>query len=389
MRSWISQRTIQLALSVLFAALALPRAATAEGRCQLLVISRPAGATVSVGDKERGKSPLTLAGLKVGKADVKVVLEGYYVWTKRVRLRPGGNIVEAKLEKRKARPAVSPPAHKGGDEAAPAGVPDAEAPSDEMPADEATVGEPGASERDYYDEKIEEATRGLKEDPGNAYEHYLDRAYGYRKKGRYAEALKDESKAIESDPQNPRAYSARATTWWDMGEFEEAIADMTKVIELKGGRWYHDYFRRGLMCYDKGDFDAAIRNFNAAIILAGTCAASYKSRGLCYQRKGDRGRALADFNKAVEVEPDEHGAHKHRAELRAEMGRLDLALDDHNAFFADPCCKGCQHGPRGRFYLYYVGDPVAAAADFRAWTRAAPDNPSAGLWLYVALHAGG
>jgi tetratricopeptide (TPR) repeat protein/Zn-dependent protease len=259
----------------------------------------------------------------------------------------------------------------------------------ESPGQSGGRAEPGAPEPDYYDGKIEEATRGLKEDPGNAYKHYLGRAYGYKKKGRYAEALKDESKAIESYHQNPKAYSARATTWWDMGEFEEAIADTTKVIELKGGRWYHDYFRRGRMYYDKGDFDAAIRNFNAAIILAGTSAASYKNRGLCYQRKGDRGRALADFNKAVEVEPDEHGAHKHRAELHAEMGRLDLALADHDAFFADPCCKGCQHGPRGRFYLYYVGDPVAAAADFRAWTRAAPDNPTAGLWLYVALHAGG
>jgi hypothetical protein len=139
MRCRTSHPTIRSVAPLLFAALAWPRAATAQGRCQLLVISRPGGATVSVGGEERGKSPLTLAGLKVGKADVKVVLEGYYVWTKRVQLRPGGNTVEAKLEKRKAPRAPSPPAPKDGDEAAPDGVPDADAPADEAPADEPPV----------------------------------------------------------------------------------------------------------------------------------------------------------------------------------------------------------------------------------------------------------
>ncbi|MHC5058627.1 MAG: PEGA domain-containing protein [Planctomycetota bacterium] len=139
MRCGTSHPIIRSAVALLFTALACPRAATAQGRCQLLVISRPGGATVSVGGEERGKSPLTLAGLKVGKADVKVVLEGYYVWTKRVQLRPGGNTVEAKIEKRKAPRAVSPPAPKGGGEGAPAGAPEAEAPADETPADETPV----------------------------------------------------------------------------------------------------------------------------------------------------------------------------------------------------------------------------------------------------------
>jgi hypothetical protein len=70
-----------------FALLAVAREATA--RCQLMIASRPSGATVHVDGKERGKTPLVLADLKPGSHTVMITLDGHATSIKKIRLRPG------------------------------------------------------------------------------------------------------------------------------------------------------------------------------------------------------------------------------------------------------------------------------------------------------------
>ncbi len=103
----MQRRRVVGAVAILFGSAAMATQAFAAGRCQLMVISRPAGATVHIDGEERGKTPLTLTDLKVGFHDIKVVLDDHRVWTKRIRFRPGGNTVEAKLQK-KGAPAPTP-----------------------------------------------------------------------------------------------------------------------------------------------------------------------------------------------------------------------------------------------------------------------------------------
>ena len=103
------------------AALGWARTAAAEaGPCELMVFSRPKGATVFVDGKERGQTPLRAPGLSSGQHRVRVVLDGYEGWSKTVRLRPGPRIVSADLKKA-AEPA-SPKAAKGDASAPEAGA---------------------------------------------------------------------------------------------------------------------------------------------------------------------------------------------------------------------------------------------------------------------------
>ncbi|MHC5054046.1 MAG: PEGA domain-containing protein [Planctomycetota bacterium] len=66
---------------------AAPEATAAQ--CQLMIASRPPGATVHVDGEERGKTPLVLSDLKPGSHTVMIALEGHLTSTKRIRLRPG------------------------------------------------------------------------------------------------------------------------------------------------------------------------------------------------------------------------------------------------------------------------------------------------------------
>lgn len=112
------RRDVVRAVVALFGAAAISARASAAGRCQLMAVSRPVGATVHIDGGERGKTPLMLTGLKVGYHDIKIVLDDHRVWTKRIRFRPGGNTVDAKLEK-KGAPAPATPRKRGREGAAP------------------------------------------------------------------------------------------------------------------------------------------------------------------------------------------------------------------------------------------------------------------------------
>lgn len=63
------------------------------------------------------------------------------------------------------------------------------------------------------------------------------------------------------------------------------------------------YSRRGNAHLDKSDYDLAIADFTKAIELNRNSELVYYSRGIAYLAKGDRVRAVADYTKAVEINP--------------------------------------------------------------------------------------
>jgi tetratricopeptide (TPR) repeat protein len=53
----------------------------------------------------------------------------------------------------------------------------------------------------------------------------------------------------------------------------------------------------------KGDYDKAIADCDKAIELKPKNAAAYDNRGNVYQAKGDHDRAISDYDKAIELDP--------------------------------------------------------------------------------------
>jgi tetratricopeptide (TPR) repeat protein len=61
------------------------------------------------------------------------------------------------------------------------------------------------------------------------------------------------------------------------------------------------YYNRGSTYQQKGDFDRAIADFSKAIELKANYDAAYNARGLVYAAKGDYERALSDVTRATEL----------------------------------------------------------------------------------------
>ncbi|MDQ2807943.1 MAG: tetratricopeptide repeat protein [Chloroflexota bacterium] len=64
------------------------------------------------------------------------------------------------------------------------------------------------------------------------------------------------------------------------------------------------YFYRGTTFYKKKDYDRAIADYNKAIELHLNASVSYNNRGSAYATKGDYSHAIADYNKAIELQPN-------------------------------------------------------------------------------------
>lgn len=112
---------------------------------------------------------------------------------------------------------------------------------------------------------------------------------------------------------------------------EDAIADFTAAIALKGG---DDslYVARGGAHYLNGQYEAAVADFDAALKLK-TTTATLVQRGAALRAKGDYDRAVADFDAALANEPrDPTGGaaeiHNERGFAQFFAGRFDQAAAD-------------------------------------------------------------
>jgi tetratricopeptide (TPR) repeat protein len=102
------------------------------------------------------------------------------------------------------------------------------------------------------------------------------------------------------------AYASRGQEWYAKHDYDKAIADFSRAIDLnpKGLAEYGTgailaYGNRGNAYNEKGDTKRAIENYTTAIAIDPKYTASYTSRGLQYEKLGDTEKARADFNAAL------------------------------------------------------------------------------------------
>jgi formylglycine-generating enzyme required for sulfatase activity/tetratricopeptide (TPR) repeat protein len=140
---------------------------------------------------------------------------------------------------------------------------------------------------------------------------YLSRGSDYFAKRQFDEAIRDDTKAIELTPSN-LAYYARGTTYLAKGQLDEAIRDFTKAIGLKPDD-ASVYYARGLAYNTKGQLDEAIRDYSKAIELKPDDAEAYRNRGVAYHNKGQPDEAIKDYTSVIELKPDYAVAYGDRA----------------------------------------------------------------------------
>lgn len=113
------------------------------------------------------------------------------------------------------------------------------------------------------------------------------------------------------------------------GQFEEALENFNKAIELKPD-YFEAYSNCGVLLSASGQFDKAIENFNQAIRLMPDHAVIYSNRGNALSESGQTEAALASYDKAVQLKPDYANAFYNRGNVQSSLGLFDEALESYN-----------------------------------------------------------
>jgi protein O-mannosyl-transferase len=140
-------------------------------------------------------------------------------------------------------------------------------------------------------------------------------------------AIEDFTKAIELKPNYVFAYNNRGNAYKTIGDPDKAIKDFNKAIELSPNT-AEAYYNRGNSYYKNGDFEMAIENFNKAIELNPNLVETYFNLGNVYYKKGDLETSIKNYSKAIELKPYFAEAYNNRGYAYGNMGDLDKALKD-------------------------------------------------------------
>lgn len=146
---------------------------------------------------------------------------------------------------------------------------------------------------------VKEYTKAIQSNPKDGLA-YHNRAVAYFRLGKYQQAVHDFTDAIKLDPKNATVYYNRAIAYGALGKSKQAIEDGTKAIELKA-KDANAYMNRGIDYMALGDGDRAVKDLNTAIEFSPQDASAYYARGVAYYKLGSKKLALKDFKKAAEM----------------------------------------------------------------------------------------
>lgn len=147
-------------------------------------------------------------------------------------------------------------------------------------------------------------------------------------KGDWRDTLIDLNKSIEN-PGDAAAYRARGYALSSCGDFEGAVQDFSKAIELDPAH-AEAYVTRGLARIVVGDYGGAIQDSDMAIELDPDYAEAYVTRGLARRNLADYKGAIRDLNTAIKTNSDLFQKHYNSGCARSELGDYAGAIHEFN-----------------------------------------------------------
>ena len=103
---------------------------------------------------------------------------------------------------------------------------------------------------------------------------YTNRGTTYSKKGNYEEAIREYDRAIEVNPSYTVAYYNRSVAYTKTGQYERAINDCNTVLQLDP-KHANSYYTRGVSYWHLGSKNQAIKDLQAAANLKHKAAQNY------------------------------------------------------------------------------------------------------------------
>ena len=153
------------------------------------------------------------------------------------------------------------------------------------------------------------------------------RGITYRNMGNYEYALKDFDRAIEIDANYDWALADRGFTYFLMKRYDDAFKDFNRAIELNPDyKWA--LAQRGFTYTVIKAYDDALSDINRAIEIDPKYTLAQAYRGITYRQMKRYDDGLKELDRAIESEPNDKWAIAHRGKTYRKMKRYKDAIKD-------------------------------------------------------------
>ena len=140
-------------------------------------------------------------------------------------------------------------------------------------------------------------------------------------------SLKDKND-LNLKARNYEYFFNRAQDKFELADYEEAILDYNKALELSPTEICLVYSMRGNAKRNLGDFDGAISDQNKALDFDPLYADGYFNRGSAKYKMGDFAGAIEDYTQVIKINPKDSDAFFNRANIKKEIGEMRGACED-------------------------------------------------------------
>lgn len=192
----------------------------------------------------------------------------------------------------------------------------------------------------HYEQAIVEFNRIITEDAG-WFPAYYNRAISYANTRQYKEALNDFNYLLINFPDNADSYFNRAIIYENLGIYANAIKDYSETIKLRPD-YILAYHYRGIARFRMNDLNGALEDYNKALQLGKNVemdvakakefglnsSALYFNRGVVLQKKGNYQAAIQDYDQAIAIDPSNAKSYYNRAIAKMALSQGDEALKD-------------------------------------------------------------
>jgi tetratricopeptide (TPR) repeat protein len=144
--------------------------------------------------------------------------------------------------------------------------------------------------------------------------------------GKFGDAVADLTRAIELEPKNVDHYANRADARLRIGDSEGALRDASRALDLDPGS-YRAYYALGQARNARGEFAKALENLDRVVELNPRAPAAYLERAAARDGLGNRDGAESDRIQAIRLDEEamrKIGARQPETHVRQGNGKTSL-----------------------------------------------------------------
>lgn len=139
------------------------------------------------------------------------------------------------------------------------------------------------------------------------------------------------SDAVSKSPNKERPYLNRGYAYGNRKQWDSAIADFTKVNEIRPKYHAAAYYNLGIAYWTIGQKDKSMENYSMAISADSKYTEAYYGRGVCYYYLNEPEKAIADYTAALKINPNLESVYYNRGITYANLRKYPEAIADYNS----------------------------------------------------------